>query len=240
MISVGEQRTALYRFYDADETLLYIGITNDPWRRWRDHVQEKPWYPRVKHQAITWYDSEWEARDAETRAIRAEGPLFNIAGAIRPPEARPPLRRPDLVISACAYWVSAPGVFSMLALVAGMNTRTVGGLCVQILGWAGAVTFFSLPVPVLALLLTAGSSCVYRAGCWLDRNFGDEARERGTTAREARQVAHIPLVRWAIAPTSTFRIWRTMATTGPRDYMQALEVEMDRWEAAALARDLRR
>lgn len=88
MISSGESRTALYRFYDACENVLYIGITNDPWRRWRDHVQAKPWYPQVKHQAVTWYETEAEARWAETVAIRTEHPQFNIAGAIRPPEAR--------------------------------------------------------------------------------------------------------------------------------------------------------
>jgi predicted GIY-YIG superfamily endonuclease len=86
MICAGEQRTALYRFYDADEKLLYVGITNDPWRRWRQHVQEKPWYPQVKHQAVTWYDTRIAAEIAEHVAIRREHPRFNIAGAVRPVE----------------------------------------------------------------------------------------------------------------------------------------------------------
>ena len=58
MICAGEERHALYRFYDAREELLYVGITDEPWRRWREHVRTKPWYPRVKHQAITWYEDK--------------------------------------------------------------------------------------------------------------------------------------------------------------------------------------
>src|SRR5260370_1126197 len=112
MISASEQRTALYRFYDATENLLYVGITNDPWRRWRQHVQEKSWYPQVKHQAVTWYDSRIAAEVAEHVAIRCERPRFNVAGAVRPvavevpaepaPQPSPPAAGPaaaDLVVA---------------------------------------------------------------------------------------------------------------------------------------------
>jgi predicted GIY-YIG superfamily endonuclease len=47
VISASEQRTALYRFYDEHENLLYVGISNDPWRRWREHVYDKQWYPQA-------------------------------------------------------------------------------------------------------------------------------------------------------------------------------------------------
>src|ERR1700733_9621020 len=80
-------RTALYRFYDNRETLLYVGISNDPRRRQSEH-KKKPWYPHVRHQATTWYDTEREARRAETRAIRRECQEFNVAGAVRPASAR--------------------------------------------------------------------------------------------------------------------------------------------------------
>jgi len=43
MICAGEGRHALYRFYDDRENLLYVGITDDPWRRWREHVLTQPW-----------------------------------------------------------------------------------------------------------------------------------------------------------------------------------------------------
>jgi hypothetical protein len=81
-------RTALYRFYDAQESLLYVGISRDHWRRRKQHALTQPWYPQVRHQAITWYDTEPAARKAELRAIRQESPQFNVAGAIRPSVAR--------------------------------------------------------------------------------------------------------------------------------------------------------
>ena len=77
-------RTALYRFYDAHGMLLYVGITNSPGRRWQQHMEQKSWYPQVRHQAVTWYGGEREARRVETRAIHAERPKFNIVGAVRP------------------------------------------------------------------------------------------------------------------------------------------------------------
>ena len=84
VIASGEERTALYRFFDADENLLYVGITNEPWRRWREHVLAQPWFPQVKHQAITWYDERVSAELAERTAIRREQPRFNKAHAILP------------------------------------------------------------------------------------------------------------------------------------------------------------
>jgi GIY-YIG catalytic domain len=170
----GETRTALYRFYDARETLLYVGISVDPWRRWREHVLDKPWYPQVRHQSVTWYDSEREARKAETRAIRSERPRFNVAGAVRPPEARLSLRSGP-VIQACAWWMAVPGVLAVVTLAVAMAAHMVGGLFVDISGWAIMVTMFSLPVPIVAALLVAGSSQIHRFGCWLDRNFAAPA-----------------------------------------------------------------
>jgi hypothetical protein len=74
-----ETRTALYRFFDADMNLLYVGITDDPWRRQRQHFRQKPWWPRAKHWTVTWHDTEPEARSAELKAIKGEAPRFNIA-----------------------------------------------------------------------------------------------------------------------------------------------------------------
>ena len=35
-------RTALYRLYDAEDQLLYIGITSYPPKRWTEHERDKP------------------------------------------------------------------------------------------------------------------------------------------------------------------------------------------------------
>jgi transcriptional regulator with XRE-family HTH domain/predicted GIY-YIG superfamily endonuclease len=72
-------RTALYRFFDAEDVLLYIGITDNTARRWNAHKGDKSWWPDVARKAVEWYDNQQDAADVEWRAIRAEQPLHNIA-----------------------------------------------------------------------------------------------------------------------------------------------------------------
>lgn len=236
MISVREQRTALYRFYDAHENLLYVGISNDPWRRWREHVYEKSWYPQVKHQSVTWYDTEDQARATETRAIRRERPRFNIAGAIRPPEARVNVSI-DVIARACGTWFCIPLLLGAAVFVLAMNTpgRSPAGTAAHVLAWMLAAVTLSLPVPLFVTLTVAFTPLIYRFGCWLDRNFGNEVREASATAAAEEDARHIPPVVWALAPGQTYRIGRRMRAGSPCGYQQALDEEMDR-QIAALER----
>jgi hypothetical protein len=223
MISDFEQRTALYRFYDKRENLLYVGISNDPWRRWREHVYDKPWYPEVKHQAVTWYETEEEARLAETRAIRAEHPKFNVAGAVRPPEARR-LVNPGVVIEVCAFLTCIPGLFLGAALTLAISARPHSGTAVfaHALAWVGVVTFPVFPIAVCSVLLVRCAPLVYRFGCWLDRNFGEQNWQQVADTAKARREQGIPGAAW-LTPRETFRVRRRMRVTGSHDYLQALE-----------------
>ena len=157
-----ETRTALYRFYDAREELLYVGITDDPWRRWREHMQAKPWYPRVKHQSVTWYDTRGQAETAEKRAIRAERPQFNIAGAVRPPGARFTVSR-QAVGYLCSFWIMA------------QPAPVLAAVLVHALAPLAIVTSLSCVVPLVMLSLMTGARWVYRFGCWLNCNFAEPA-----------------------------------------------------------------
>ena len=74
-------RTALYRFYAADDALLYVGITNRLSRRWEDHAKQKPWWPLVDHQTVHWQPTREAAEAAETNAIATERPVYNIKGS---------------------------------------------------------------------------------------------------------------------------------------------------------------
>lgn len=69
--------TALYRFYDKEDRLLYVGITHDPKARWRFHAVEKPWWHEVARKEVTWFETRTEAGIAELRAIETEGPLYD-------------------------------------------------------------------------------------------------------------------------------------------------------------------
>jgi hypothetical protein len=68
---------ALYRFYGAGGTLLYIGITNEIPRRLKEHNGDKPWWLGVANITVEHYPSRKSVLEAERRAIIAERPLYN-------------------------------------------------------------------------------------------------------------------------------------------------------------------
>lgn len=72
-------RTALYRHWDADGALLYVGISSDPVRRMAEHRSASDWAHDVADTAIKWFDGREEAVKAEAQAICEEKPLHNIA-----------------------------------------------------------------------------------------------------------------------------------------------------------------
>lgn len=73
------ERTALYRLYDADDVLLYIGISNSPDFRWRAHLysDSKKWAPLATRRTDEWFETRSKAEAAEVAAIQAELPRFN-------------------------------------------------------------------------------------------------------------------------------------------------------------------
>lgn len=80
---IGSQ-VALYRLFDAQGTLLYVGITDDLRTRMRAHPLDKPWWPEVARKTVAWYDTREDADRAETLAIAAERPKYNKAKLYAP------------------------------------------------------------------------------------------------------------------------------------------------------------
>lgn len=70
--------TALYRLYDGANTLLYVGVSNDPKRRSWSHRAGKHWWKEVARHSIEWLDDKAHALDAEREAITRETPKYNI------------------------------------------------------------------------------------------------------------------------------------------------------------------
>lgn len=70
--------TALYRLFDAEERLLYVGISGNPPQRWNDHSAEKSWWSTVARKDVEWHESREAAAQAEAIAIRVESPLHNL------------------------------------------------------------------------------------------------------------------------------------------------------------------
>lgn len=69
----------LYRFYDIESVLLYIGITAHPYKRWEQHEKRKPWFSQVAVITRSVLPDFESAVNAERHAIRNERPKYNIA-----------------------------------------------------------------------------------------------------------------------------------------------------------------
>lgn len=74
-------RTALYRHYDTNNELLYVGVSLSAITRLGQHKREQWWFERIARIDIEWYDTKSEALDAERHAIIHGRPLYNIVHA---------------------------------------------------------------------------------------------------------------------------------------------------------------
>jgi predicted GIY-YIG superfamily endonuclease len=75
---------AVYRCFNKDGALLYIGVTDSPGARHGSHRREKDWWGEVAEVEWTFYPTYGTALDAETDAIEAEAPKYNgVGGAWR-------------------------------------------------------------------------------------------------------------------------------------------------------------
>jgi predicted GIY-YIG superfamily endonuclease len=71
-------RTSLYRFYDENNELLYVGITNNLPARIKEHADEKTWWPLVTTIHVTHISDRKDARLLEATVIRTEHPRYNL------------------------------------------------------------------------------------------------------------------------------------------------------------------
>lgn len=92
---LAEERAAVYRFYAADDTLLYVGVTQRLGTRWSAHARQKPWWLRVARQTVVWYHTRAEALEVEAVAIKTENPVHNIQHVPKPPRPRRPASEMD-------------------------------------------------------------------------------------------------------------------------------------------------
>lgn len=74
-------QAVVYRCYDEDDNLLYIGSTARPAARFVLHHHKTEWFSQVAK--ITYqrgFNNDDELRRAEYDAIAAECPIYNILG----------------------------------------------------------------------------------------------------------------------------------------------------------------
>jgi predicted GIY-YIG superfamily endonuclease len=70
---------ALYRTYDADGCLLYVGISKSVMVRLSQHSRTASWFEKVATVTLEWFDSRAKAERAEIETIERENPLHNIS-----------------------------------------------------------------------------------------------------------------------------------------------------------------
>src|SRR5262245_13116024 len=76
----------LYRTYDADDRLLYVGISNDALNRFVRHNRTSRWMDEsITTLEIERFPSRAAAVAADQRALIEERPIFNISGKIQMP-----------------------------------------------------------------------------------------------------------------------------------------------------------
>lgn len=76
--------TALYSLFDADGSLLYVGVTDRMSARFKQHAGEKDWWPQVARRTFVEYGTRAEALAAESALISSERPPCNVR-VPRPP-----------------------------------------------------------------------------------------------------------------------------------------------------------
>ncbi len=69
----------LYRFFNANHELLYVGITNNPFNRFSGHSKDKNWFNEIAYSTFEHYPNRLAVDKAETAAIKAEKPKYNKA-----------------------------------------------------------------------------------------------------------------------------------------------------------------
>lgn len=100
---------AVYRLFDADDRLLYVGISSRAARRFDEH-SVKRWFPLVVKITLEWHDTEAAAHVAERRAIATERPRYNIVG--RKPLPRPQPEPPKLLRDMLEVMSDEPWIWS--------------------------------------------------------------------------------------------------------------------------------
>lgn len=88
-------RTALYRHFAADESLLYVGVSLSWPERTKAHSRKAEWFEQIARVSIEWFETREAALQAERMAIKSERPKFNVVHN-RDVKARPHANLPPI------------------------------------------------------------------------------------------------------------------------------------------------
>jgi predicted GIY-YIG superfamily endonuclease len=75
---MSDRKTYLYRVYDNEQKLIYVGISLSFFSRLQQHKKNSVWFDRMSTVTLTQYTAREEALFAEATAINTENPQMNI------------------------------------------------------------------------------------------------------------------------------------------------------------------
>ena len=88
-VPADQRRCALYRHFDAQDILLYVGITESLGDRTNGgHARSSDWVQFAVRAEAEWYDSREAASRAEREAVQDEQPIYNRQYAEGDPDAK--------------------------------------------------------------------------------------------------------------------------------------------------------
>lgn len=74
----------LYRIFNPDGALLYVGATANPGARLTNHEQHQPWWGEASEIKLQQFETLEELALAEIEAIRTEAPRYNTIHTDKP------------------------------------------------------------------------------------------------------------------------------------------------------------
>lgn len=87
----------LYRHFNTEGRLLYVGISRDASKRLAQHRAHAPWFDEIATVDVTAFETREKAAEAERRAIQKERPVHNVFGSPWSANASRPKRGVSLV-----------------------------------------------------------------------------------------------------------------------------------------------
>lgn len=78
MSGIASLQTTLYRHFNANGKLLYVGISLSALQRLSQHADHSDWYNEISRVEMEHFCNRPSAMAAEKKAVISEGPLYNI------------------------------------------------------------------------------------------------------------------------------------------------------------------
>jgi predicted GIY-YIG superfamily endonuclease len=88
MSGIASVKTTLYRHFNADGKLLYVGISLSALQRLSQHADHSDWYNKISRVEMEHFSDRPSAMAAEKKAVISEGPLYNIHHKKKPNKTR--------------------------------------------------------------------------------------------------------------------------------------------------------